>query len=92
MARGNFGERLKREREMREVSLKEVTVATRIGLMFQTALCRAPRPEECESFARFVAQIAALKGVPVDGVLSSAAVWRDVAHTLFNLRVLLAEL
>ena len=31
MARGNFGERLKREREMREVSLKEVTTATRIG-------------------------------------------------------------
>jgi cytoskeleton protein RodZ len=38
MARGNFGERLKREREMREVSLKEVTVATRIGSRFLEAL------------------------------------------------------
>jgi cytoskeleton protein RodZ len=38
MARGNFGERLKRERELREVSLKEVTVATRIGTRFLEAL------------------------------------------------------
>ena len=38
MARGNFGERLKREREMREVSLKEVTTATRIGSRFLEAL------------------------------------------------------
>ncbi|MGB8474525.1 MAG: RodZ domain-containing protein [Candidatus Acidiferrum sp.] len=38
MARGNFGERLKREREMREVSLKEVTTATRIGSRYLEAL------------------------------------------------------
>jgi cytoskeleton protein RodZ len=38
MARGNFGERLKREREMREVSLAEITAATRIGPRFLEAL------------------------------------------------------
>jgi cytoskeleton protein RodZ len=38
MARGNFGERLKREREMREVSVNEVTTATRIGPRFLEAL------------------------------------------------------
>jgi cytoskeleton protein RodZ len=38
MAMGTFGERLKREREMREVSLKEVTSATRIGPRFLEAL------------------------------------------------------
>jgi cytoskeleton protein RodZ len=38
MATGTFGERLKREREMREVSLKEVTTATRIGPRFLEAL------------------------------------------------------
>lgn len=38
MARGNFGERLKREREMREVSLTEITSATRIGPRFLEAL------------------------------------------------------
>ena len=38
MAKGNFGERLKREREMREVSLAEVTAGTRIGPKFLEAL------------------------------------------------------
>jgi cytoskeletal protein RodZ len=38
MAQGNFGERLKREREMREVTLDEITAATRIGTRFLTAL------------------------------------------------------
>jgi cytoskeleton protein RodZ len=38
MAKGNFGERLKREREMREVSLAEVTSGTRIGQRFLEAL------------------------------------------------------
>src|SRR6266849_1424467 len=38
MARGSFGELLKREREMREVSLNEVTVATRIAPKFLEAL------------------------------------------------------
>lgn len=38
MARGNFGERLKREREMREVSLDEISAATRIGIRFLEAL------------------------------------------------------
>lgn len=38
MATGNFGERLKREREMREVSLAEVTSGTRIGPRFLEAL------------------------------------------------------
>jgi len=38
MARGNFGERLKRERELREVTLEEITQATRIGPRFLGAL------------------------------------------------------
>jgi cytoskeleton protein RodZ len=38
MARGNFGERLKREREMREVSMEELTKSTRISTRFLTAL------------------------------------------------------
>ncbi len=38
MARGNFGERLKREREMREVSMEELAKATRIGSRFLQAL------------------------------------------------------
>jgi cytoskeletal protein RodZ len=38
MARGNFGERLKRERELREVTMEEITAATRIGSRFLEAL------------------------------------------------------
>jgi cytoskeleton protein RodZ len=38
MARGNFGERLNRERELREVTLGEITSATRIGPRFLEAL------------------------------------------------------
>ena len=38
MARGQFGERLKREREMREVSMDELTKATRISRRFIEAL------------------------------------------------------
>ena len=38
MARGNFGERLKRERELREVTLEEITSATRISGRFLQAL------------------------------------------------------
>jgi len=38
MAKGNFGERLKRERELREVTLEEITLATRIGPRFLEAL------------------------------------------------------
>jgi len=38
MARGTFGERLKRERELREVTLEEITSATRIGPRFLDAL------------------------------------------------------
>lgn len=38
MAKGNFGERLKRERELREVTLAEITAATRIAPRFLDAL------------------------------------------------------
>ena len=38
MAKGSFGERLKREREMREVSLNELTKSTRISQRFLEAL------------------------------------------------------
>src|ERR1700749_118128 len=38
MARGNFGEGLKRERELREVTLEEITAHTRIGPRFLEAL------------------------------------------------------
>src|SRR5215469_11442617 len=38
MAKGTFGERLKRERELREVTLEEISKATRIAPRFMEAL------------------------------------------------------
>ncbi|MGC1483025.1 MAG: RodZ domain-containing protein [Candidatus Acidiferrum sp.] len=78
MARGNFGERLKREREMREVSLKEVTTATRIGSRFLDAL----ENEEWEKlpggiFNRgFVRAIARYLGLDEENLLAEY----DLAH------------
>jgi cytoskeleton protein RodZ len=38
MAKGTFGERLKRERELREVTIAEISTATRISVRFLEAL------------------------------------------------------
>jgi len=43
MAKGTFGERLKHERELREVSPNEIVVATRISLRFLEALENEPQ-------------------------------------------------
>ncbi len=78
MAKGTFGERLKRERELREVSLKEVTTATRIGPRFLEAL----ENEEWEKlpggiFNRgFVRSIARYLGLDEENLLAEY----DLAH------------
>jgi cytoskeletal protein RodZ len=78
MAKGNFGELLKREREMREVSLNEVTKATRIGPRFLEAL----ENEEWEKlpggvFNRgFVRAIARFLGLDEENLLAEY----DLAH------------
>jgi cytoskeletal protein RodZ len=78
MARGNFGERLKRERELREVTLQEITSATRIGTRFLEAL-------ENEDWTRlpggvfnrgFVRAIARYLGLDEEGLLAEY----DLAH------------
>jgi cytoskeletal protein RodZ len=72
MAKGSFGEILKREREMREVTLNEVTIATRIAPRFLEAFER----EEWEKlpggvFNRgFVRAIARYLGLNEENLLS----------------------
>jgi hypothetical protein len=65
---------------------KEDTVEMRVASMFRTALSREPSPVEYERFRRYVAKLADLHDVSTNGVLESAALWRDVAHTIFNLQ------
>jgi cytoskeletal protein RodZ len=78
MARGNFGERLKRERELREVTMDEITSATRIGPRFLEAL----ENEEWEKlpggvFNRgFVRSIARYLGLDEEALLGEY----DLAH------------
>jgi len=78
MARGIFGERLKRERELREVTLQEITSATRIGTRFLEAL----ENEDWEKlpggvFNRgFVRSIARYLGLDEEALLSEY----DLAH------------
>jgi cytoskeleton protein RodZ len=72
MAKGTFGERLKRERELREVSLDEVAKATRIARRFLEAL----EDEQWEKlpggvFGRgFVRSIARYLGLSEENLLS----------------------
>ena len=78
MARGIFGERLKRERELREVTLQEITSATRIGPRFLEAL----ENEDWEKlpggvFNRgFVRSVARFLGLDEEGLLAEY----DLAH------------
>src|ERR1700724_4667828 len=78
MAKGSFGELLKREREMREVSLNDVTVATRIAPRFLEAM----ENEDWEKlpggvFNRgFVRSVARYLGLDEEGLLAEY----DMAH------------
>ena len=70
----------------RLVSRTDQTLSARIEAMFVTALGRPPRADERSQFAEVVASLAELHQVPSDQVLTSAAVWKDAAHAVFNLR------
>jgi len=70
----------------RLVARKGDTIAGRVQLMFQTALGRPPRSEECQRFERAAAQIAELQGVAAEKLLASQLVWKDLAHAMFNLK------
>jgi hypothetical protein len=69
----------------RLIASPTASIPTRIEQMFRTALGRPPTPAELEAFTEEVGGLAALHGIPPDRVLASAEVWKDVAHTLFNL-------
>lgn len=72
MAKGTFGERLKRERELREVTLDEVSTATRISARFLEALENEDWPRLPGGvFGRgFVRSIARYLGLNEESLLS----------------------
>ncbi len=75
---GYWGQRLAERRD--------ASVSARLDHLFHVALCRPPSEEERQRFVEVVAELAELHGVKPGEVLSSQAVWKDVAHTMFNLK------
>src|SRR5262249_6242063 len=70
----------------RLVARPRVPVGARVEHVFRVALGRLPEPDERERFERAVERLAELHGVPPGGILASRAVWKDVAHAVFNLK------
>jgi hypothetical protein len=62
------------------------SVSERLDHLFRVALGRPPADDERQRFAEGVAELADLHGVRPANVLSSPVVWKDVAHTMFNLK------
>ena len=62
------------------------SVDGRIGHMFIRALGRRPTEAERARVAAYLGTVAAERGVAEPLLLHNAAVWRDVAHSLFNFK------
>ncbi|MFO0868140.1 MAG: PSD1 and planctomycete cytochrome C domain-containing protein [Pirellulales bacterium] len=62
------------------------TVEERAGAMFTTACSRPPQSAETTRLADLARRSAALRGVDSTHLMTSPAVWQDVAHALFNLQ------
>ena len=61
-------------------------VEDRLTAMFSATLGRSPKPLELERFKAMVRDLASTHGVSESGLMASHAVWKDLAHTLFNLK------
>ncbi len=66
------------------VQMPHATIAQRLGQMFRTAYGREPTTDEMNRWAAAIGDIATLNDVPPENVLSSLAVWKEVAHAVFN--------
>ena len=66
------------------VARADETVATRVDAMFQTVLGRQPTADERARFENTVQQLGELHQVTAADVWKSQAIWKDVAHALFN--------
>jgi len=58
----------------------------RIDSMFRAALGRAPDDAERARFTGLAKELASLRTVAADKLLSNREVWKDIAHAIFNLK------
>ncbi len=70
----------------RLVARSDALVIARLEHMVQVAFGRPPEPDELRRFEQAVAQFTELHAVPATDVLKSRAVWKDVAHAMFNMQ------
>jgi hypothetical protein len=68
----------------RLVARTDRTPAERVEVMFRAAFGRAPDADERVRFDAALVRLAELHDVSPDKVMSSRAIWQDVAHMLFN--------
>jgi hypothetical protein len=64
----------------------DTNVKERLRGMFRTALGRFPTAEELARWSALVETLAADHGVAEKQILADTGVWKDVAHTLFNVK------
>jgi hypothetical protein len=70
----------------RLVSRRDDAMDGRLSFMFETALGRTASDEELRRMRVLVESLARRHSVETAGTLSSIAVWKDVAHTFFNMK------
>lgn len=70
----------------RLVARSDSSVTERLQAMFESACQRPLSPDEQARFEQAVGQLAELHNVPSNDLLKSQAVWKDVAHSIFNLK------
>ena len=64
----------------------DTTTSQRLGRMFHEALGRPPTADELDRFVAGAHRFAQIHGISETGVLKSEAVWKDLAHLLFNVK------
>ena len=62
------------------------SVDARVEQLFLTVLGRRPNSVEQERFRGLASEVGSLYQVPREELLSSLPVWKDLAHSVFNLK------
>jgi hypothetical protein len=70
----------------RLVTEQDASAGARVRRMVVAALTRPATQAEVDRFEAFIRDLTSLHSVPPDGILKSEALWKDVAHAVFNLK------
>ena len=62
------------------------TLAQRIDRIFEVALARPATESDTQRFEKLADRLVELHQVPAQDILTSAVVWKDIAHVMFNSR------